>query len=137
MTNGTVLGDGEAFDSPRAMQAAGHGAALVYHSAYERGVVETLPNGAEFKRLADALPASTRHLAMHDRHLVALNDLDRRFVTSETLARFGRALTVDAWRQRLSEVEAAGATELIYQPAGEDIPRELTAFASMAGLTPI
>ena len=134
MTNGTVLDDGEAPDSPRAMQAAGHGAALVYHSAYERGVVETLPNGAEFKRLADALPERTRHLAMHDRHLVALNDLDQRFLTPETLARFGRALTVEAWQQRLRDVEAAGATELIYQPAGEDIPRELTAFASMAGL---
>jgi hypothetical protein len=134
MTNGTVLDDGEAPDSPRAMQAAGHGAALVYHSAYERGMVESLPNGAEFKRLADALPERTRHLAMHDRHLVALNDLDQRFMTVETLARFGRALTVEAWQQRLRDVEAAGATELIYQPAGEDIPRELAAFASMAGL---
>ena len=89
---------------------------------------------SQFKRLADALPERTRHLEMHDRHLVALNDLDQRFLTSETLARFGRALTVEAWQQRLLDVEAAGATELIYQPAGEDIPRELTAFASMAEL---
>jgi 5,10-methylenetetrahydromethanopterin reductase len=136
MTNGTVLDDGEAPGSPRAMQAAGHGAALVYHSAYERGVVETLPNGVEFKRLADAVPERSRHLTMHDRHLVALNDLDQRYLTAETLQRFGRALTVEAWQQRLRDVEAAGATELIYQPAGDDIPRELTAFASMAGLTP-
>jgi 5,10-methylenetetrahydromethanopterin reductase len=136
MTNGTVLDAGEAPDLPRVMQAAGHGAALVYHSAYERGVVESLPGGAEFRRLADALPERTRHLAMHDRHLVALNDIDMRFLTADTLQRFGRALTVEAWQQRLRDVEAAGVTELIYQPAGDDIPRELTAFASMAGLAP-
>jgi 5,10-methylenetetrahydromethanopterin reductase len=136
MTNGTVLDDGEAPDSARAMQAAGHGAALVYHSAYERGVVESLPNGAEFKRLADAVPERTRHLALHDRHLVALNDLDQRYMDAETLQRFGRAMPSAAWQQRLRDVEAAGATELIYQPAGDDIPRELTAFAQMAGLKP-
>jgi 5,10-methylenetetrahydromethanopterin reductase len=136
MTNGTVLDAGEALDSPRVMQAAGHGAALVYHSAYERGVVESLPRGVEFKRLADALPEPARHLAIHDLHLVGLNELDRGFMTAETLQRFGRALTVEAWQQRLHEVEAAGVTELIYQPAGADIPRELTVFASMAGLAP-
>jgi 5,10-methylenetetrahydromethanopterin reductase len=136
MTNGTVLDAGEAPDSPRAVEAAGHGAALVYHSAYERGVAESLPGGDEFKARADALPVRTRHLAMHDRHLIALNDLDRQTVTPESLARFGRALTVEAWQQRLRDVEAAGATELIYQPAGPDISRELEAFASMAGLTP-
>jgi len=34
-----------------------------------------------------------------------------------------------------SKTVGDGVTILIYQPAGEDIPRELTAFASMAGLT--
>jgi 5,10-methylenetetrahydromethanopterin reductase len=134
MTNGTVLARGEAPDSRRAMQAAGHGAALVYHSAYERGVVESLPEGLEFKRMVEELPERTRHLAVHDRHLVALNDLDQRYVTPEILGRFGRALTIEAWQARLHDIEAAGATELIYQPAGADIGRELTAFATMAGL---
>jgi 5,10-methylenetetrahydromethanopterin reductase len=71
---------------------------------------------------------------MHDRHLVGLNDLDQRYVRAETLERFGRAMTPESWQERLRDVEVAGATELIYQPAGADISRELTAFASMAGL---
>jgi len=30
------------------------------------------------------------------------------------------------------DVESAGVTEVVYQPAGSDIERELTAFARMA-----
>jgi 5,10-methylenetetrahydromethanopterin reductase len=37
-------------------------------------------------------------------------------------------------RGRLDELEAAGATEILYAPMGPDIPRELAAFAAMAGL---
>ena len=36
-------------------------------------------------------------------------------------------------RGRLDELEAAGATEILYAPMGPDIPRELRAFAEMAG----
>jgi 5,10-methylenetetrahydromethanopterin reductase len=34
----------------------------------------------------------------------------------------------------LAASERAGVTEIVYQPAGPDIERELTAFARMAGL---
>ena len=34
-----------------------------------------------------------------------------------------------AWRERLAAMTEAGATEVAYQPAGPDIPRELEAFA--------
>ncbi len=37
-------------------------------------------------------------------------------------------------RARLEHLEQQGVTEVAYQPAGPDIPRELTAFARMAGL---
>jgi 5,10-methylenetetrahydromethanopterin reductase len=41
-------------------------------------------------------------------------------------------------RRRLDELAAdpSGVTELAYQPAGPDIPRELRAFAAAAGLDP-
>jgi 5,10-methylenetetrahydromethanopterin reductase len=35
----------------------------------------------------------------------------------------------------MRELAARGVTEIAYQPAGPDIPRELTAFARMAAST--
>jgi 5,10-methylenetetrahydromethanopterin reductase len=104
------------------------------HMAYEGGWSDRLPGGAEFARAVDALPAGERHLAVHEGHLVGLNRLDAPFVTPEFLATYGRALTRDEWRKRLRAAESNGVSEWVYQPAGPDIPRELAAFAEMAGL---
>jgi 5,10-methylenetetrahydromethanopterin reductase len=57
-------------------------------------------------------------------------------VTGEFLARAGLAASAEAWQARLVDMEARGVTEVTYQPAGPDIPRELRAFAEMAGLKP-
>jgi 5,10-methylenetetrahydromethanopterin reductase len=133
-TAGTVLDPGEDAGSPRAMAAAGHVAALAYHFAYEHGTADRLPNGAEYARTIDAIPPERRHLAVHEGHLVAMNEIDRRFVTGEFMAQAGIAAGAEAWRQRLAEMESRGVTEVVYQPAGPDIPRELHAFAEVAGL---
>ena len=37
-----------------------------------------------------------------------------------------------AWRQRLEASAAAGVTEVVFQPAGPDIGRELEAFMATA-----
>jgi hypothetical protein len=60
--------------------------------------------------------------------------LDRAVVTGEVLGPLGVALDADAWRARLAASEGAGVTEIVYQPAGPDIERELTAFARVTGL---
>jgi len=39
-----------------------------------------------------------------------------------------------ALRARIDELAARGTTEIAFQPAGPDIPRELTAFARMAAM---
>jgi 5,10-methylenetetrahydromethanopterin reductase len=134
MTNGTVLDPGEPGTSQRALEAAGHGAALAYHATYENGQVEALPNGTAFREAIEAIPAERRHLVLHKGHLITMSDLDRRFVTPEFMAQYGRASTPEVWRERLSAMEAEGVTEVIYQPAGPDIPRELGAFAATAGI---
>jgi 5,10-methylenetetrahydromethanopterin reductase len=136
MYNGTVLDDREAPDSQRALAATGHGAALIYHVAYEGGWVASLPRGAEFAARVDALAPNRRHLSTHEGHLVGLNDLDRDFVTAEFIASHGNALPAAAWQERLTKLAREGMTEVVYQPAGPDIPRELSAFAAMAGVTP-
>jgi 5,10-methylenetetrahydromethanopterin reductase len=133
-TSGTVLEPGEDAGSPRALAAAGHVAALAYHFAYENGFAGRLPNGAEYARTIDAVPVERRHLVLHEGHLVTMNEIDRRFVTGEFMAQSGIAASADAWRARLAGMQERGVTEVVYQPAGPDIPREMRAFAQVAGL---
>jgi 5,10-methylenetetrahydromethanopterin reductase len=82
----------------------------------------------------EAIDPEHRHIALHDGHLVALNERDAKVVTGDLLRRFGYACYASEWRDRLAELEAAGATEIAYQPAGPDIPGELERFAQAAGL---
>ncbi len=128
---GTVLEEGEDPGSERAIEAAGHAASVGLHYALEHGLPNALPRGAQWVAAYDAVPSSERHLALHDRHLVAVNAHDRAFVTGEVLQAQGLALDREAWRKRLAALEADGATEVAYQPAGNDIPRELEAFAGL------
>jgi 5,10-methylenetetrahydromethanopterin reductase len=76
------------------------------------------------------VPERLRHLALHDKHLIAINERDRHFITGALLAREGLALTREGWRERVSKLESLGATEIAYQPAGPDIARELEVFAT-------
>ena len=131
LTFGTVLEAGEDPGSERALAAAGHGAAVNLHGALEFGNAGRIPGGAAWAAAYDDVPRAQRHLALHEDHLIAVNDRDAPFVTGELLAGLGLALTPGAWREKLAQMEAAGGTEVVYQPAGPDIPRELEAFASL------
>jgi len=134
---GTVLDDGEAPAGSRVLDAAGAAAAVFYHLMYDGrgwGDVGALPGWEEFRRRAESLPASRRHLDIHANHLIGLNDLDRDIVTGDVVAALGVAADATAWRARLAASEAAGVTEVVFQPAGPDIERELRAFADMANL---
>lgn len=130
---GTVLNDGEAPGSERAIAAGGHFASVSLHFAVEHNMLEMVPNGQEWAAAYADVPDETRHLELHDGHLWAVNDRDRPFVTGEVMAATGAAMSVDGWREKLAQLEAGGATEVAYQPAGPDIPRELEAFAKACG----
>lgn len=135
LTFGTVLDEGEDPGAPRVVEAAGHAAGVYLHYAAEHGLVdEMFPDGGATAWLEayDAVPAERRHLEMHHGHLARVNEIDRPFITGDGLTAMGLALGTDGWRARLAELEGAGATEVAYQPAGPDIPRELEAFARMA-----
>jgi 5,10-methylenetetrahydromethanopterin reductase len=134
LTFGTVLEPGEDPGSERSMAAAGHAAAVAFHGAYERGAVDRLPGGAEWRRQIERVPERSRHLAVHEGHLIAPNAVDRSVLTGEMLTRGGLAGDAAAQRARLARFASEGTTEVAYQPAGPDIERELTAFARMAGL---
>ncbi len=128
---GTVLEDGESASSQRVLDAAGSGAAVFYHFWSENGrPMSDLPNGEAWVEAYADLPADERHLAIHDRHLIALNERDAPFITPEFLTAMGAVFSPPQLRARLEEMEAHGLTEIAYQPAGPDIPRELEAFAN-------
>lgn len=131
LTLGTVLDVGEKASSSRAIAAAGHGAAMMFHSALELNTLDHFPEGAAWKAAYDHVASNVRHLALHDGHLVGVNDHDRPHITGDLLSSYGMAMDRATWRGRIRALELAGATEIAYQPAGPDIPRELEAFASV------
>ncbi|HWD03611.1 MAG TPA: LLM class flavin-dependent oxidoreductase [Amycolatopsis sp.] len=132
MLPGTVLDEGEDPGSERAIDAAGHAAGLFLHWAVEHDVIDELlgERGRVWAAAYDHIPENVRHIALHDRHVVGVNDIDRPFITSEVMAAAGIALTAKEWREKFAKLEAGGCSYVHFQPAGRDIPRELEAFAA-------
>lgn len=129
---GTVLDDGESLSSERVVQTAGPGLAALYHSQ----VAPLLPRGTDYQAMMEQYPAETRHLKMHELHVVRVNEWDRPFIDPAVAAQWSFTGTRAELRSRLRAMEAGGATELVWQPAGPDIEREMRAFAEMAELQP-
>ena len=133
LTSGTVLDDGEEISSERVFEAAGHAASVGYHFFAENQMgVEALPGGAEWLAAYEEVPADERHLAIHDLHLIAVNERDKAVITPEVMTMLGVAWSPAQLRENLAQQEAAGITEIVYQPAGSDIERELTTYIEAA-----
>ena len=62
---------------------------------------------------------------MHDRHLIAVTERDRPYITGDLIRAFTYTGTRAEIAEKLTAAEAAGVTEIAFQPAGPDIPREL------------
>jgi 5,10-methylenetetrahydromethanopterin reductase len=130
---GTVLGDGEEPTSPRAVEAGGPGLVVALHGTYEwagPAAVDSFPGGRAWRDAIEALPEGTRHLAVHEGHLVALNDRDRLAIgeLAPLMTSFGVTGEAKAVRDKVAALAEGGVTEVAYQPSGPDIPRELRAF---------
>jgi 5,10-methylenetetrahydromethanopterin reductase len=124
-----VLADDEAPTDPRVLDAAGHGLAVAYHAVYERSGegVDALPGGSVWRTAVESVDAARRHLATHENHLVSLTERDRAALAdgAPLLTSLSFTGTAAQLRDRAAALEAAGVTELAYQPAGPDIPGEL------------
>jgi 5,10-methylenetetrahydromethanopterin reductase len=136
---GTVLDEGEELTSPRALDAAGPAAVVLYHAMYERGgaeAVDGLPGGQSWREAIEAYPEGERHLAIHAGHLVKANPRDEPHVADLIPFVSAMALTGTAEQipEKIAGLAAQGVTEIVYQPAGSGIERELQTFASAAGL---
>lgn len=132
---GTVLGDGEDGRSERVRSAAGPGTLVAYHNAYEYAIIDRLPGGEEWLAVVNRLARQDRHLAVHQLHLLGLNAADRAaweagaHTMIDSLSMTGTATRI---RERIAALVERGVTELVYQPAGPNIPRELEQFMTAA-----
>ena len=136
---GTVLDEGEDLTSARVIDAAGPAAVIRYHATYQRGGaagVDQLPGGQAWRSAIEKHPENERHLAIHAGHLIKLNPHDEASVADLLPIASSRALTGSAEEvsAKIASLAARGITELVYQPVGSGIERELRAFASAAGL---
>ncbi len=125
---GTVLEPGESFDDARVIERVGPGAALALHMG-AFGPVAGTPEERGFTERIESLPADRRLIATHQGHLIALTDLDRQFVTGNTVRHGTLSGSAADVRKMVDQYAAAGASRMFYTPLGPDIPRELAAFA--------
>jgi 5,10-methylenetetrahydromethanopterin reductase len=133
---GTVRDDDEDPSSDRVRAAGGPGWALAYHGAYEFGTpLEDLPGGAEWKAVVERTAPEERHFAVHEQHCVGLNEADRSAWEAGGHAMLDEVTmsgTADQVRERLAGLAEAGVTEVVFQPCGPDVRRELEVFMDTA-----
>jgi 5,10-methylenetetrahydromethanopterin reductase len=130
---GTVLDDGEPLDSARVLDAAGPGAAVVFHGMYEAdpSLLDAFEGGAEWRTAVEAFPEAERHLHTHREHFVGMTERDRDSVTPELIATTTWTGTAAELRGRLDDAATSGVSEFMYAPMGSDPRRELEAFRSL------
>ena len=134
---GTVLRPGEDETSPRVLAAAGPGYTTSVHGLWEYApdAVASIPGGAEWHEQVKAeRPDGERHLVVHQGHLSTVTDRDRILVAAagKPILESGWSANADSIAARMDEVGEQGITEVIYTPAGPDVPAELEAFAAAA-----
>jgi 5,10-methylenetetrahydromethanopterin reductase len=137
---GTVLEDDEDFSSERVLAAAGPGGALAYHATYELYGPEALPDipgGKEWQAVIEQRIENERHLDVHLGHCIHLNDADRAAWAAtggSLLASTTVTGTSDEVRARIDQLGEQGVTEVVFQPCGPDVRRELESmFAAASG----
>ena len=139
MMTGTVLDEGENPRSTRVLQAVGPWGVIPWHMAYQYGgaaAVDALPGGTTWRASLEALaPEEERHLLTFEGHVTHLSERDLPLL--EHLDVEGRTSTVltmkvgdpSAIKQALARLAEAGHQEVMYNPSGPDVARELEAFA--------
>jgi len=126
MVNGTVLAPGESSDAERVVEAVGPWQVGAYHLTWEVNPagLPAIPGGADWlDQIEGERPESERHLAVHAGHCSHLNDADRRALAAwnDGIPWHGWVGDAKAVRDRAEASAAAGATEILYTPAGDDL----------------
>jgi 5,10-methylenetetrahydromethanopterin reductase len=137
---GTVLEGNESIDADRVKEAAGPAWSVAYHISMDfmggLDAVRTMPGGEAWAAQIEKTPESERHFAVHDGHLMYLNEADEAAWDAG-----GHAILKDVTltgtpeeiRQRVAAYAEQGVTELGFQPYGAHIERELEKFMEAVG----
>ena len=135
-TNGTVLDEGEDVTSPRASTALKPLVALAYHHRYttDPECVKALPSGESWLASVERVRESVRHLSVHRGHNLDVSNGHDPLVDVSAAKQMTFTGTREELRERLTQLEARGATGIIFGTSGYDVERELRAFAEVAGL---
>jgi len=122
---GTVLRAGETLASPAVLERIGPAIAVIWHGTYEAAGagVDNLPGGKGWRAEVETFPPHSRHLYVHEGHLVELTERDRRNLAPELAGATFTGAAADL-RQRAAALEAQGIAELVYWPMG-DVAGEL------------
>jgi 5,10-methylenetetrahydromethanopterin reductase len=139
MMIGTVLDEGENPRSPRVLQAVGPWGVVPWHTAYHYGgaaAVDALPGGTAWRASLEALaPEEERHLLTFEGHVTHLSERNRPLLEHlDVEGRISNVLVMkvgepSAMKQALARLAEAGHQEVIYDPSGPDVAREVEAFA--------
>jgi 5,10-methylenetetrahydromethanopterin reductase len=126
MVNGTVLAPGESPAAPRVVDDVGAWMVGAYHLTWEQNPagLAAIPGGADWlSQIESERTENERHLAVHYSHCTHLSRADRK-----AIAAFGDEIPWHGWvaeaqevRKRAEETAAAGTTEILYTPAGDDL----------------
>jgi 5,10-methylenetetrahydromethanopterin reductase len=135
-TNGTVLDNGEDVTSPRASTALKPLIALAYHHRYttDPESVKALPNGEAWLASVERVDEDLRHLSVHRGHNLDVSNGHDALVDVSAAKRMTFTGTREELRERLAQLEANGATGIIFGTSGYDVERELRAYAEVAAL---
>src|SRR5271163_3716860 len=136
---GTVLRPGEDETSSRVLAAVGPSYATTVHGLWDLApaLLSSIPGGQEWHARVNAYrPYGERHLIVHRGHLSSVTDRDRDLVHAAGSMILGTGWTGDAASiaARLDEAAGCGITEILYIPAGPDVPAELEALSKAAQL---
>jgi 5,10-methylenetetrahydromethanopterin reductase len=138
---GTVLADGENLGSQHVRSAAGGAWAINYHAVHDfqgglDAVRAALPGGNAWADVIEKTPEEDRHFAIHDGHLMHLNEADHAaWDAGGSVIIKDVTFTGDAGglRAQVENLAQQGVTELGIMTSGTDIPRELEAYINALG----
>jgi 5,10-methylenetetrahydromethanopterin reductase len=136
--NGTVLDRGETATSPRVCAAVRPLLATIYHNTLARDpeAVKRLPSGQAWLDSIMKVPESIRHLAVNRGHNWDISNGHDALIDTSAAEQMTFTGTPEALRDRLTRLESAGATGVIFGTSGSDVERELHAFARLVELRP-
>ncbi|MFO1023593.1 MAG: hypothetical protein U1E70_00295 [Acetobacteraceae bacterium] len=96
--------------------------------------VKELPNGAAWLASVERVGETVRHLSVHRGHNLDVSNGHDHLVDVSDAKRLTFTGTRAELRDRLAQLEARGATGIIFGTSGYDVERELRAYAEVAGL---